>query len=155
MNNILSFYSIHPFLSLCIGIASIFIMIKIVRAAFRISLVAAIIGFILIVFFGYSPKEIMNQGEKFTSFSTSYIYDQIKPAIDNGLKNAHVKKGPNGTIEIIGDQFEIGETPEGKFVFNIKPLHLSLSQDELTKLLRQDEMKKLLHSIRDQNNPSV
>lgn len=152
MNTFLTNPGQHPVIVLMIAILAIFLAVKILRAAFRLAVVAALIGCIMVVFFGYSPKEVLNQGEKIAANSTAYFDNSIKPAIYNGLKNAQVKKGPNGMVEIIGDQFEIGETPQGKFIFNIKPLNISLSQDELSKYLGQEEVQKILQTLKDKTN---
>lgn len=155
MKTLFSMTAGHPLISLLVTILVIVVMIKITRLVFRLALLGAIIGMIMIVFFGTPPQEVLNQGGKFVSLSISYLNDKIKPVINDGLKNTRVIKGANGTVEIAGDQFEIGETPGGKFVFSIKPLHLSLSQDNLAKFLGQGEIQKLLKSAQDKNQPAT
>lgn len=152
MTNLFSISAGHPLLSLIIAAAAILMLTKIVRLTFRLTLAAVIFGFILVVFYGYSPKEVLTKGGEMASSSATYVEDTINPAIYNGLKNAHVKKGPNGTFEFVGDQFEIGETPQGKFIFNIKPLHISLTQDELSKYIGKQEMQNILQILRDKTN---
>jgi hypothetical protein len=136
-------------------IAVIFLLIGILlvrtlfRFTFKLIFLAVITGIILIGFLGYSPKDVFNKGKQIATYTTSYVEGTIQPAIYNGLKNAHVEKGPNGTMEIIGDHFEIGQTPQGKFVFHVNSINVTISQDELAKFLSQDEMQKLLQTLQD------
>lgn len=154
MNHSFSLFSIlGPILFIVLAAAAIFIIISIVKKLFRIAVIAAIIGLILTVGLGYSPAEILNKGKQ---MSSSYFQNNIKPVIDQEFKNAHVVKGPNGTIEFAGDQFDIGETPEGKFVFNIKPLNISIPPQTLAKYLNSTEMQKLLYNFQSltQSSPT-
>lgn len=150
MNDLLSLFSFeHLIVAVIFIIIAIFLFRSIFRITFRIIIITAIVGLIMVVFFGYSPNEVFNKGKQIASDTTSYSENTIQPAIYNGLKNARVVKGSNGTIEFIGDNFEIGQTPQGKYNFHVKSLNLSISQDELAKYLSKDEMQKLLQSLQD------
>lgn len=139
----------NPFIAIVILIGGIFIARLLFRATFKLALLAAIIGIVMVGFMGYSPNQVFNQGKQLATYTTSYVENTIKPAIYNGLKNAHVEKRPNGTVEFIGDNFEIGQTPQGKFVFHVKSLNVTINQDELSKFLSKDEMQKLLQTLQD------
>ena len=139
----------HPIIMILIIIIAVVLIMTLVRALFKFALIAALIGFILVVFFGFSPSEVLNKGKELASDSSTYVHNTIKPMIDNGLKNAHVVKGPNGTIEMIGDDFEIGETPQGKYVFDIKSLKLSFTQDQLSQYFSKEEIQKLFQTVQE------
>jgi hypothetical protein len=150
MDNLLSFIPIgHPFIALIIIIVSVFLIRCLFRATFKLTLIAAIIGLVMVVFFGYSPNDVFNKGKQMASYTASYAENTIKPAIYHGLKNAHVEKGSNGSIAFVGDNFDIGQTPQGKFIFHIQSLNLSITQDELSNYLNRDEMQKLLQTLHD------
>ena len=154
MNDLLAFFP-GPLISIIFLIVGIFLVRLLFRATFKLTFLAAIIGIIMVGFLGYSPKEVFNKGKQIATYSTSYVRDKIKPAIDNGLRNAHVEKGPNGTEEFIGDHFEIGQTPQGKFVFHVKSLNVTISQDELAKFLSMEEMQKLLQTLQDKKQTNT
>jgi hypothetical protein len=144
----------HPFIAVILLLIGIFLVRSLFRFTFKLAFPAAIIGIILVGFLGYSPKDVFNKGKQIATYTTSYVEDTIKPAIYNGLKNAHVERGPNGTVEFIGDHFEIGQTPQGKFVFHVESLNVTISQDELSKFLSKDEMQKLLQTLQDKKQPN-
>jgi hypothetical protein len=139
----------HPYIAIAILIVGIFLARVLLRATFKIALLASIIGIIMVGFLGYSPNEVLNKGKQLATYTTSYVENTIQPAIYNGLKSAHVEKRQNGTMELIGDNFDIGQTPQGKFVFHVKSLDVTINQDELSKFLSKEEMQKLLQTIQD------
>lgn len=150
MNDLLAHIPVgHPFIAIIFLIIGIFLVRALFRFTFKLTLIAAIIGIIMVGFLGYSPRDVFNKGKQMANYTSSYVEDTIKPAIYNGLKNAHIEKRTNGTVEFIGDHFEIGQTPEGKFVFHVESLNVTISQDELTKFLSKDEMQKLLQALQD------
>jgi hypothetical protein len=152
MENLLSLIPIeHPIFSVILIIAGIFVIRSLFKVTFKLIFFVTIIGFIMVAFFGYSPNEVFNKSKEMATYTNSYVENTIKPAIYNGLKKAHIEKSPDGTFEIIGDNFEIGKTAEGNFIFHIKSLNLSINQDELSKYLSKDEMQRLLQTIQDKN----
>jgi hypothetical protein len=139
----------HPLFVVIFLIIGIFLARSLIRATIKLTLLASIIGLIMIGFLGYSPNEVFNKGKQIATHTTSYVENTIQPAIYSGLKNAHVEKGANGTIEVVGDNFEIGQTPQGKFVFHVKSLNVTINQDELAKFLSMEEMQKLLKTVQN------
>lgn len=139
----------HPIFTTTIIIGGIFLIRTIFRTTFNVLFIAGIIGLIMVAFFGYSPNEVLTKSKQMAAYTTSYAENTIKPAIYHGLKNARVEKGPNGTAAFVGDNFYIGETPQGKLIFHIKSLNLSINQDELANYLPKDEMEKLLQTLQD------
>jgi drug/metabolite transporter superfamily protein YnfA len=137
----------HLLLAAILIIIGIFLIRLIFRVTFKLTFIVAVIGLFMVVFFGYTPDAVFNKGRQMATYTTSYIESTVKPAIYNGLKNAHVEKGPNGTVDFIGDHFEIGQTPGGKFIFHVYSLNLSISQDDLAKYLNKNEMEKLLQTL--------
>jgi hypothetical protein len=144
----------HPFIAVIFLIIGIFLVRSLFRFTFKLAFLAAMVGIILFGILGYSPKDVFNKGKQIATYTTSYVEDTIKPAIYNGIKNAHVEKGPNGRVEFIGDHFKIGQTPQGKFVFQVNSLNVTISQDELAKFLSKDEMQKLLQTLQDKKQPN-
>jgi O-antigen ligase len=78
-------------MALLIAIVAVVFIISLLRSLFKLALTAALIGIIFVVFFGYSPNDVLTKGKQLASNSSSYAENTIKPIIDNVLKNAHVK----------------------------------------------------------------
>ncbi|MCQ6277671.1 hypothetical protein [Bacillus sp. EB600] len=145
----------HPIITLIIVIVGIILIRSLFRATFKLTMIAAIIGLVMVTFFGYSSNDVFNKGKQVASYTASYAEKTIKPAIYHGLKNVHVEKGSNGSIAFVGDNFDIGETPQGKFIFHIQSLNLSITQDELSKYLNTDEMQNLLQTLHDKKQEMI
>lgn len=91
MDSLLSLITGHPFIALLIGIVALVFIISLLRSLFKLALTAALIGIILVIFFGFSPNDVLTKGKQLASNSSSYVENTIKPIIDNVLKSTHLK----------------------------------------------------------------
>jgi hypothetical protein len=91
VDSLLSLIIGHPFMALLIAIVAVVFIISLLRSLFKLALTAALIGIILVVFFGLSPNNVLTKGKQLASNASSYAENTIKPIIYNVLKNAHVK----------------------------------------------------------------
>ena len=77
----------HPIISLAVLTVTLFLFLRIIKATFKLALITAVIGFILVSVFGFSPNDLLKQGGKMISLTTSYLENTLKPAINNQLNN--------------------------------------------------------------------
>jgi hypothetical protein len=86
------FIEAHPIISLAALTVTLFIFLHIIKATFKLALIVAVVGFILVSVFGFSPNDLLQQGGKMISLSTAYVENTLKPAIYKQLNDRHPGK---------------------------------------------------------------
>ncbi|KZE55539.1 hypothetical protein [Brevibacillus parabrevis] len=72
----------------------------VVRSLIRIISLAAIIGVVLVLFFHFSPEEVIQMGRQAAVATQEVVDKTIAPVLDSELKDADITFQPDGTYEV-------------------------------------------------------
>ncbi|TGU46781.1 hypothetical protein EN829_071295, partial [Mesorhizobium sp. M00.F.Ca.ET.186.01.1.1] len=72
----------------------------VVRSLIRIISLAAIIGVVLVLFFQFSPEEVIQMGRQAAVATQEVVDKTIAPVLDSELKDADITFQPDGTYEV-------------------------------------------------------
>lgn len=72
----------------------------VVRSLIRIISLAAIIGVVLVLFFHFSPEEVIQMGRQAAMATQEVVDKTITPVLDSELKDADITFQPDGTYEV-------------------------------------------------------
>ncbi|GEB32815.1 MULTISPECIES: hypothetical protein [Brevibacillus] len=72
----------------------------VVRSLIRIISLAAIIGVVLVLFFHFSPEEVIQMGRQAAVATQEVVDKTITPVLDSELKDADITFQPDGTYEV-------------------------------------------------------
>ncbi|GED66764.1 hypothetical protein BRE01_04660 [Brevibacillus reuszeri] len=72
----------------------------VVRSLIRIISLAAIIGIVLVLFFQFSPDEVIQMGRQAVVATQEVVDKTITPVLNSELKDADVTFQPDGTYEV-------------------------------------------------------
>ncbi|MEC2127653.1 hypothetical protein [Brevibacillus centrosporus] len=70
------------------------------RSLFRIISLLVVIGVVLVLFFQFSPEEVIQMGRQAVSATQEVVDKTIKPVLDGELKDADIDFQPDGTYEV-------------------------------------------------------
>ncbi|MGK5507955.1 hypothetical protein [Brevibacillus formosus] len=114
----------------------------VVRSIIRIISLAAIIGVVLVLFFQFSPDEVIQMGRQ-AAVATQEVVDQtITPVLDKELKDADISFKEDGTYEVKTTNIRIvGKKGESKATVYYKDEEWEVNIGQLSKLF-QDRLGK-------------
>jgi len=72
----------------------------VVRSLIRIISLAAIIGVVLVLFFQFSPEEVIQMGRQAVVATQEVVDKTITPVLNGELKDADVSFQPDGSYEV-------------------------------------------------------
>ncbi|PSK01423.1 hypothetical protein, partial [Brevibacillus sp. NRRL NRS-603] len=72
----------------------------VVRSIIRIISLAAIIGVVLVLFFQFSPEEVIQMGRQAAVATQEVVDKTITPVLDKELKDADISFKEDGTYEV-------------------------------------------------------
>ncbi|MFM1652533.1 hypothetical protein ACI7RC_10585 [Brevibacillus sp. B_LB10_24] len=87
----------------------------IIRSLFRLLSVLVAIGVVLVLFFQFSPEEVLNMGRTAVQATQEVVQKTIKPVLDAELKDADISFQPDGNYEVKTNSIRIvGKKGESK-----------------------------------------
>ncbi|MDC3413737.1 hypothetical protein NC797_13900 [Aquibacillus sp. 3ASR75-11] len=102
-SSLLSSLSSYPILGLVATIIMIMIVISIVKSLFRLASILVMVGLVLVLFFGFSPKEVMDKGANLAGSGSELIDGNVIQLLFNAIQTEDffIKKvGEDTVIEI-------------------------------------------------------
>ena len=103
MNELLSGLtdSNEQLIRLGLTIMAIIFIVSILRSVFRLLMPILVIGLVMVVFWGFTPDDVINKGKHFIREGTNSLFDIILPFLDDNVLD-------NGT-PLEHDLFKDGE----------------------------------------------
>ncbi|MFS0555625.1 hypothetical protein [Brevibacillus sp. 179-C9.3 HS] len=113
-----------------------------VRSIIRIISLVAIIGVVLVLFFQFSPEEVIQMGRQAAVATQEVIDKTITPVLDKELKDADISFQPDGTYEVKTTSIRIvGKKGETKATVYYKDNEWEVDIGQMSKLF-QDRLGK-------------
>ncbi|MFS0916271.1 hypothetical protein [Brevibacillus sp. 179-C 1.1 NHS] len=113
-----------------------------VRSIIRIISLVAIIGVVLVLFFQFSPEEVIQMGRQAAVATQEVIDKTITPVLDKELKDADISFQPDGTYEVKTTSIRIvGKKGETKAMVYYKDNEWEVDIGQMSKLF-QDRLGK-------------
>ncbi|GEC89954.1 MULTISPECIES: hypothetical protein [Brevibacillus] len=114
----------------------------VVRSIIRIISLAAIIGVVLVLFFQFSPEEVIQMGRQAAVATQEVVDKTITPVLDKELKDADISFKEDGTYEVKTTSIRIvGKKGENKATVYYKDEEWEVNIGQLSKLF-QDRLGK-------------
>ncbi|MGN7469022.1 hypothetical protein [Brevibacillus sp. SAFN-007a] len=114
----------------------------VVRSLIRIISLAAIIGVVLVLFFQFSPEEVIQMGRQAVVATQEVVDKTIAPVLDSELKDADITFQPDGSYEVKTASVRIvGKKGETKATVYYKDEKWEVDIGQLGKLF-QDRLGK-------------
>ncbi|MFD2371697.1 hypothetical protein ACFSO0_17380 [Brevibacillus sp. GCM10020057] len=114
----------------------------IVRRLFRIISLFVVIGVVLVLFFQFSPEEVIQMGRKTVQATQEVVDKTIKPVLDRELANADISFQPDGSYEVRTASIRIvGKKGESKATVYYKDEKWEVDIGQLGKVF-QDRLGK-------------
>ncbi|EJL45859.1 hypothetical protein BAG01nite_08100 [Brevibacillus agri] len=114
----------------------------VVRSLIRIISLAAIIGVVLVLFFQFSPEEVIQMGRQAVVATQEVVDKTITPVLDSELKDADITFQPDGSYEVKTASIRIvGKKGETKATVYYKDEKWEVDIGQLGKLF-QDRLGK-------------
>lgn len=114
----------------------------VVRSIIRVISLAAIIGVVLVLFFQFSPEEVIQMGRQAAVATQEVVDKTITPVLDKELKDADISFKEDGTYEVKTTSIRIvGKKGETKATVYFKDAEWEVDIGQLSKLF-QDRLGK-------------
>lgn len=114
----------------------------VVRSLIRILSLAAIFGVVLVLFFQFSPEEVIQMGRQAAVATQEVVDKTITPVLDSELKDADITFQPDGSYEVKTASIRIvGKKGETKATVYYKDEKWEVDIGQLGKLF-QDRIGK-------------
>lgn len=146
MNQVIAFFTHNGVIGVIVAILVIVIIIALVKAALKLATVLIIIGVVLVVFFGFSPNELINKGKAALNGATSIYHKSIEPSLNKEIDQAEFNAKPNGGYTINTPDMHITGQKDGKTVnieYNGHTYTIDVSQ-------MSDHIQKVIHDYINQ-----
>ncbi|RNB58730.1 hypothetical protein EDM57_08415 [Brevibacillus gelatini] len=115
----------------------------VVRSLIRILSLAAIFGVVLVLFFQFSPEEVIQMGRQAAVATQEVVDKTITPVLDSELKDADITFQPDGSYEVKTASIRIvGKKGETKATVYYKDEKWEVDIGQLGKLF-QDRIGKM------------
>lgn len=99
-----------------IALIALIVVVLLLRAMFKVAIVALIIGCVLIFAFGYTPDEVWNLGKNALSGATSMYEQTVKPVLEKELEGAEYVINPDGSFVVKTENVELTGTKQSEVV---------------------------------------
>lgn len=99
-----------------IALIVLIVVVLLVRAMFKLAIVAVIIGVVLVVVFDYTPNDVLFLGKNALHEMTTLYEKSAKPVLENELENAEYALYPDGRFTVKTENVEISGTKNGETV---------------------------------------
>lgn len=90
----------NGWLSVIIGFFFVLFVIGLLRNMVKLALLLLLIGVVLVMFFDFTPDEVLQMGDKGVTVATETFQQHVKPVIQEELKDAEVTKVKENTYKI-------------------------------------------------------
>lgn len=81
LETIMSFLSDHSLWGLLLGIVAVFLLVGIVKSMIKVMTTIAVIGLVMVVFFGFEPQEVIDKGKGLADVGTELFEENVKPIL--------------------------------------------------------------------------
>lgn len=128
------------------------VIIFIVNAMFKLAVAALVVGFIMVLFLGYSPTEVINIGKN-VAIKTSNLYkDTVEPIIEKEIEGAEFITNPDKTYVIKTESVKltgVSGSNVAKVTYKDKTFDIDISK--LSKSI-QDKIKSMEKDMETANS---
>jgi hypothetical protein len=130
--NIVDFIEQNPIVALLLFLLIIAIVGFVFRTALRVLLIVCVIGGALILWFGYSPDQVLTLGKEKAQEAADVYERTVKPILDKEINDAEFVQHEDGTYEIKTASVRItGKNGENKVTVHIGKLAIPIDIDQL------------------------
>ncbi len=114
----------------------------IVRSLFRLISILVVIGVVLVLFFQFSPDQVIDMGRSAVQSTQEIVQKTIKPLLDKELSDADISFQPDGSYEVKTNSIRIvGKKGDSKATVYYKEDKWEVDISQLGKLF-QDQLDK-------------
>lgn len=124
MEGLINFLSENSLWTIIIGVIAVVMIVGILRSLFKMAMIVAVIGLIMVVFLDFDPEEVIEKGKNIANTGTSLLEES------------------NLLDKIDQEDFFIKQE-DGKTIVEIESLGVKYSVDELLTKLNDEDQKKV------------
>lgn len=129
--------------SIAILVLFVLFVISLIKAAKRIAILFLVVAVVMVFFFDYSPKQVVDKGKQVVTMATDTFKSTIEPVLEKELKDATYEMKKDGSYVMTTKSLKITGEKESTDVFiTYKDKTVKVNLKEFSNTI-QDTFKKV------------